>query len=528
MNGIKTAHSNRHYRYYPPNRVKKLTSLVHLTTKKKTISYFVCMHRWLLILFFFALLPATVQGQRLVKSFPVKLSSKLSDYEIIGKNSKGIYVHYFGNNEHQVEVFNEGLRSMQRKAIQLRDKNTKLEEIVMIHDGLLAFYSHIEGTQQYLKVRFLNDYLETSYSYLVLDSMPKFTYQGFEPYYIKQSQDLSKIASFSIFDDKGVFSVRFKLYNDSLMLLDQGVFEIERRDMVLKSFKVNNNGVIYAVMSRIGKGTDVHDYAYDEIYTFTFNPESKKIIRQDISSEGGFRFKQIITEISNTTNRGYVVACYKNRNEAYDLGLLVIGSEFAGKPGFLETYPFTKEQMAQMHSYEFKDWVDQAVIILPKRILPRSDGGCIIVNEGQYQYTRVIRTPPTNVYFYGESFTRMYDQNHYFDILNYSIHPNGSMDWRVVLPKVQVTEGDGGLFSSFLMLETNNLLKFLFNEDVYNNGNFIEYNLNANGASKRVSLFNSDKDGITLIPQKGKQISGNQLLIPSEQKRNLQLVLFNY
>jgi hypothetical protein len=486
------------------------------------------MRQGILLVLICMLAMAPASGQRLVKSFPLKLSSKLSDYQIIGKNSKGIYVHYFGSNEHQVEMFNESLRSMQRKTIQLRDKNTKLEEIVMVHDGLLAFYSHIEGNQQYLKMRFVNDYLETSLTNLVLDSMPKFTYQGFEPYYIKQSQDLSKIVTFSIFDDKGIFSVRFKMYNDSLSLLHQGVFEVERRDMVLKSFKVNNNGVIYAVMSRIGKGTDVHDYTYDEIYTFTFNPSTQRIVRQDITSDGGFRFKQIITEISNSTNRGYVVAAYKNKKEAYDLGLLVIGSEYAGKAGFLETLPFTKEQMSQMHSYEFKDWIDQAVIVLPKRILPRSDGGCIIVNEGEYQYTRILRSPPTNVYFYGESFTRMYDQNHYFDILNYSINPNGSLDWRVVLPKVQMTEGDGGLYSSFIMYEANNLLKFLFNEDVYTNGNFIEYNLNPAGANKRVSLFNSDKDGITLIPQKGKQISGNQLLIPSEQKRNLQLVLFNY
>jgi len=78
------------------------------------------------------------------------------------------------------------------------------------------------------------------------------------------------------------------------------------------------------------------------------------------------------------------------------------------------------------------------------------------------------------------------------------------------------------------MYEANNVLKFLFNEDIYNNGNFIEYNINPLGNQKRISLFNSDKENLTLIPQKGKQISGNMVLIPSEQKRNLQFVLFKY
>jgi hypothetical protein len=123
---------------------------------------------------------------------------------------------------------------------------------------------------------------------------------------------------------------------------------------------------------------------------------------------------------------------------------------------------------------------------------------------------------------------RLYDQNHYFDILTYSLSADGNLNWQSVSPKVQVTEGDGGLYSSYIMYEANNVLKFLFNEDIYNNGNFIEYNINPLGNQKRISLFNSDKENLTLIPQKGKQISGNMVLIPSEQKRNLQFVLFKY
>jgi hypothetical protein len=416
---------------------------------------------------------------------------------------------------------------MQKKVLNLRDKNSRLEEIVVLETGLLAFYSHISSGKQYLKVRYVNDYLDTSPTAIILDSIVKFSYEGFEPFYVKQSPDQKKLATFTIFDDKGVFSVRFKIFNDSLELKHQGSFEIERRDMVLKSFKINNNGAIFAVLARLGRGSDIHDYVYDELYTFTFDPGTQNVIRQDIVNEE-YRFKQIVSEISNNANKGYVAACYKNRNDNADLGLMVAAGQSPGNPSFLQKIRLTKELIAQMQNYDFKDWIDRAVIIYPRRVIPLSDGGCVLLTEGQYQYTRVIRTPPTNVYFYGESFTRMFDQNHYFDIMSVALNNKGDVQWSTILPKVQVTEGDGGIYSSFILYEANNLLKFLFNEDVYNNGNFIEYNLNPAGNQKRVSLFNSDKEGVTLIPQKGKQISGNQLLIPSEQKRNLQLVLFNY
>lgn len=466
-------------------------------------------------------------GQKIEKSFPAKMSNKYTDYEIIGKNQQGIFLHFYGNTEHQLEMYNDNLRSMQKKVLNLRDKNSQLEEIMLLETGLLAFYSHISEGKQYLKVRYINDYLETSMSSVVLDSITKFSYEGFDPFYVKQSNDLKKLASFTIFDEKGIFSVHFKVYNDSLTLLHEGKFEIEKRDMVLKSFKINNNGAVFAVLAKIGKGSDMHDYTYDELYSYFYDPDTKSITRQDIVTEN-YRFKQVISEISNTTNRAYVSACYKNRNNSDDLGLLVTGTQEGNNKSFLQKIPLTKELVGQMQSYDFKDWIERAVIIRPKDIIPRSDGGCIVITEGQYQYTRVVRTPPTNMYFYGESFTRMFDQNHYFDIMALSLEAEGDANWVTILPKVQVTEGDGGIFSSYVLYEANNLLKFLFNEDIYNNGNFIEYNLNPAGAQKRVSLFNSDKEGITLIPQKGKQISGNQLLIPSEQKRNLQLVMFNF
>ena len=46
------------------------------------------------------------------------------------------------------------------------------------------------------------------------------------------------------------------------------------------------------------------------------------------------------------------------------------------------------------------------------------------------------------------------------------------------MPKSQFSENDDGYYSSFAFFEANNVLKFLYNEDFYNIGNFAEYNIN--------------------------------------------------
>lgn len=472
------------------------------------------------------LLGSKVYAQEITISAPTKLSSKITDYEILGKNQNGIVVHLFNNTNHEVELYNHQLRSVIKKEINLRDKNTRLESIFLREKGGVVFYSQGVGDKQFLKVRYLTDYLETSTTSVVLDSMNKRSL-SFNPYYIKQSPNLRYFVFFTIFEDKSKMMVDYKILNENLDLVDQGLFENLQKDVVLKSFKISNQGVVYAVMARQTKSALAGDYIYDEIYTFLYDPNSKNGVQQTSKSQN-FRFKNIITEINPHSGKAYTVANYRNHDNTDDIGMSILISDIEKNSGVQLKYNYDRDEMSKLHSYDAKDWKDQAMIIRPKRIISQSDGGCLVISEGQYQYTKVVRTQPSGFYMYGETFTRTYDQNHYFDISAVSVSETGKINWEVNMPKIQITESDGGYFSSFVMFEANNLLKFLFNEDVYSNGNFVEYNLNPVGATKRNIVFNSEKNDLILIPQKALQISESEMLIPSEQKRNLQLVLFKY
>lgn len=486
------------------------------------------MYKWLIICCMLLIPFVVVRSQEMQISSPVKMTSKLADFEILGKNQSGLYVHYYSNSKSEIELFNNQLRPVIKKEVALKDKNARLESILLREKGGVVFYSHNVYGKQYLKARWLTDYLETSSKVVVLDSMDKSKNYGFDPFYIKQSVNLQYFVVFSIFEERNKLAVKYQILNSELEQIDNGTFENLQKDVVLKSFKINNNGIIYAVMARQMRNSSLGDYLYDDIYTFIYDPHTKKGTQQKSKNEG-FRFKNIVTEIDNKTDRAYTVANYRSQENTDDLGMVMMSTESNSSENFQYRYPYTRDAMATLHSYEAKDWKDQAMIIRPKRIIPQSDGGCLVISEGQYQYTRVVRSNPyAYPSMYGDVYTRVYDQNHYFDISTVSIDGKGNINWNIVMPKMQMTEGDGGMYSSFIMYESNNLLKFLFNEDIYSNGNFVEYNLNPAGVTKRVSVLNTEKDALILIPQKGMQISETEIVIPSEQKRNLQLVLFKY
>lgn len=471
-----------------------------------------------------------VKAQEIVISNPVKLSSKQTDFEIIGNNKNGLYVRYNNSSNSELELFNNQLRSVIKREINVKDRNAKIESIFLQEDRAVVFYTQQIEARLYLKARTLNNYLEPSNTEYYLDSIVNIKNAGYYSYYIKQSANLKYFSFFSIFEDKEGFSVKYQILDSDLQFVADGIFEIKQRDMVLKSFKINDNGVVYAVMAHQVRGSDPNDYVYDQLYSFVYDPKTQQGLEQHNEISERLRFKNIITEIDNFTNRAYAASSYKSIDNPDNIGLFVLSTEPNSNHTLQHRYPYTKEAMSQLHSYDAKDWKDQAMIIRPKQLITQSDGGCVIISEGQYQYTKVIRsTPYTYPYsMYGDMYTKVYDQNHYFDISAISIDGNGQMNWNALMPKMQMTEGDGGMYSSYVMLEANNVLKFLFNEDIYSNGNFVEYNLNPAGETKSLSLLNTQKDGLVLIPQKGLQISPTELVIPSEQKRILQLVLFKY
>lgn len=472
-----------------------------------------------------------VKAQEITLSNPIKTPSKLIDFEILGKNDNGIFVHYYSNAKNEVEVFNQNLRSVIKREIEIRDRNTRIESILLRDNGGVVFYSNNKKDIQYLEARVFAGNLSLSNKSIVLDSLLKNNNVGFEPYYIKQSPQRNYFLVFNIYDQKNKFSVKYSVYNKDLEYVDGGVFENFQEKIVLKSFKVSDEGVVYAVMARRAKKAEMNDYVYDEIYTFAYDIQTKRGVQQT-SEYNGYMFKDFATEIDSKSDKVFITASYINTHNKDDIGFVIMTSQANSSEQSQFRYPFTPKEMSSMNSFITKNWKEQALIIKPKRIIPQSNGGCLVILESQYKVTKVVRDMPSMYsypYMTNNNFSsRVYSEDNYFDITAVSMDHQGNVNWNIVLPKKQITEGDGGLYSSFFLFESNHLLKFLFNEDIYSSGNFVEYNVNPAGRSKRISILNSEKEQFIPIPQRGVQISGTEIIIPSEQKRSLQLLLLKY
>ena len=81
-------------------------------------------------------------------------------------------------------------------------------------------------------------------------------------------------------------------------------------------------------------------------------------------------------------------------------------------------------------------------------------------------------------------------------------------------------------FASFFALKTSDRLHFLFNDEIRFENTCSEYLIDPLGHFDRNSLLNTADQGLRLRFRDGLQISAGEVLVPSEFKGKLRLVLF--
>ena len=468
-------------------------------------------------------------GQHVIKSFPERLPGKFTDLEILGRNESGILVHHYGSNEHAIGVYNDNLRLLNRYNINLKEKRAVLEKLVPVGDQVIAFYTQIEAGHIFLRAKRINSNFNISVNAVTIDSIPRASWDGPQPFYIRPSADNAMIMVFNILSGKSrSLDINVTLLDGALNPLNRLTLSTEgKEDMFLRSIRVSNKGNIIAAVAHLSRRADMNDYFSVDRYTvFTYNFESNSLSSYSLGEED-YLYKDVITGVDNESGLMYLAACYQHRRNRDDIGLLVHRSGQGSKPDSRKL-PITEGMIAQSQSFSFRNWYEKAEIIRPRRIIPRSDGGMLLITEAEYKYTRVVRSQPMTYSMYAEQSLRYFDQNHYYDITAFSFSPSLSLDWKADMPKAQVSEGDRGAYSSYVLFQSNNVLKFLFNENITQSGNFMEYNVNPAGVLLRNSLFNAEKENMMLIPQKGRQLPGNMLLIPAENRKSLQFVMIKY
>ena len=499
----------------------------HLIKNKRPVNRNKFLSYFFMVFLFLCIKPSYTQ--KLTLSSEEKLSGRISDVDILGKNNFGTVLYYYGNNNNQLAILDEQMNPKVRKDISVQSES--IQSVQLLNDKIVVLYVQNSYQVQYLKAKILNGNL-SEVNTLILDSL-SINLDNKNTFYAKTSPDNSKLLTFTIVRNKNNLHIQFVIFNQNIEFISRNIFTVTDKDGAsVRSVKINNNGYVSAVFGYQDKWSN-DDYDFNNYLINYYNAEQKTIYEAEIKNTNTV-YKKLITDLNLEDNLLYVLCGYRNTVNKDNIGFYYQILDLRTNAVLVQKYlNITEEDVKDSKTYDFKNWKDKVYTLMPKKIIPRSDGGFLFVIEGEFSYLKQERISNYNNYYnpvFGSipQQIRSTQYNTIGDVMIFSINKDGSLLWKKNIYKSQQSEDDDAIFSSFTLFEADNVLKFIYNEDIFSSGNFVEYNINPIGKSKRVSIINSEKEKLNLIPKKAVQLDANTLMIPSQNKRNIRFLQIVY
>jgi len=150
----------------------------------------------------------------------------------------------------------------------------------------------------------------------------------------------------------------------------------------------------------------------------------------------------------------------------------------------------------------------------------------LFIAQSESVSTEAYVNPPLGGFGLSTGFTVNYF--HYDELAVLSFNQDGSVEWKQILHKKQSTEGDGGFFSSIGLMIAPTQLYFVFNDGINGQTVVTDFSLDATGVQSRKEIFSADRKGVMVVPRQGKQVSANEMVLPSFKKNFLQFVKISF
>lgn len=483
------------------------------------------------IIFLFLLCAVYVYtpAQNIFISTPEKLSTELIGFDILGKTKNGdllIYKKY--RFEDEVEILDKQMQLKRKKDLTLKLDNYETVELIKMHEEIFQFYTLKENKNLYLYLQKYNTDLEKKGDPKILDSTSLRIGDNFSDFKITKSKTENFVLIYKYDYSNGKINRLF-----SRVVNDEGIAsQITTMSIGAEAF---SPGLVKASISESGKPVFLFS---NEIYNCKREKGAAHYLF--VMPGSGDRFSK--TEIYNANDS--IESCIRELNFEIDIksenitaiGLTgednkdaMLGYTFfsidAANGNILQhnTFTFTQEMLNTIAGADEKKAKYVPVYRVPQ-IVPRMDGGVLVVAEF---YEKTVENYENTVYdpYYGyRTSTRQVEYFEYSDIILFSLDNTGAIDWHNFIRKKQVSKEDKGINSSFAMANCKQSLYFIFNEDISQNNNVLQYQMLADGSLDRKSLFNPNQQEVELRPSASRQISFNEVIIPSIYRRTIAFV----
>lgn len=468
------------------------------------------------------------KAQDIQVSLPEKFILRSANLEVMGKYNELNYVHVYDRREHQMYVYRDNMGLKWKKELPFDANRFEFEKLYFDRGQFTLFYSDRGQGNKVLFAETFSTDIEADTPIYTVDTIPGRFAKTYPEFAFLQSDSRAYTLVYYIetaFNQND--QIIFTLLNRKLEKVLTGSLHIpttEKRTE-LYDILVDDSGVVYVVMAEFKDANLEHARRY---WVMTSKNGFKDLEHYDIKPRPQTYLNNVKFKVDNFNKNLVIAGFYAEdyRKSAYAEGVYFQRIDLKGEDSSVVEYQkFPSDFIARIQGSRAGK-TGRLYTFLVDQILLRQDGGAVVLTESFY---KTYRRSPDIYDVYGMP---MYSESsityHFDELLVFSLHPKGDLHWKNILLKHQSSTGDYGRYSSYALMNTGDLLTFLFNDEINNRSNIVTYTVDVRGEMKRSVLLNSRKYDVYLLPQFAKQVSSTELVIPSIKRNELRMVKLTY
>lgn len=478
----------------------------------------------LIFIFSFAVLPTQLSAQNIYISNDEKLSSELIGFDVVGRMSDGnlvIYKKYRYKDE--LELYDSQMNIRRKKEITIKAIEYESLEVLKMGNQIFHFYTQKQNKQIFLFAQVYNETAEKKGDPILIDSTSRRIGDNFSGYKVVRSRNGDYAMAYQYEFSSGKTSkLLCAVVNNAGKIVTVNTLDMPTSNFTadVEKVMVSNKGMPIALIRNdaFSCKKDKAEYAF----LLACGSARGSFVTTPINADDCLREVQF--DIDNNTNNiilaGFTGEQYRNAMAGYTFMQI---DPYSGDIITSYVANFSLELLNGISSKADKS--DRYVPVYKlTQVIPRADGGALLVAEYFEKTTENYDFTNYDPYYGYRTSTRQVDYYEYNDVFLLSVSPEGIVDWSNIIRKRQVSKDDRGANSSFLLANCIERLFFIYNEDISQNSNVMQYEMLADGTLNRKSLFNPSNQEVELRPQAGKQVGFNEIIIPSIYKRSLSFI----
>jgi hypothetical protein len=462
-------------------------------------------------LLFFLLVATTGVGQRVLVSEEIPFKSDFR-YEALILGSGKVMVFKDEIFRHSILAFNAELEKEWVKELSFEKKKINLIGFAKADTSFSMYYFFREAEDVFIVSR---RYSQTG-SMMSADTLIQEKYlSGVPAYYFARSQDESKVLIFTIDRNQTLDGYCIEVGTSKVLWVNKFSDENISVRSAFREVLLSDDGRAYFVFEEDNRWSKRKKHS---MYVMDFRGDKPMI---EIPVEGVLTYD---AQYSLSTDQrfffGGLTCTERNDNRCTELHTFTVDLErFVLQNSERLVFDSELDATPQLEKILDKNGVPDLAV---REIVPRADGGLIVVTEAAKEYVR--RPSFTS----SSAITRRWVDYYFEDIVVFSFSPDQSLEWYEVLHKKQYSQDDDASYSSFFLFRLPAQLRLLYNDEIRNANTISEYIITSNGLLERKSLMSTDQLKLRLKFREAAQITNTDLIVPGVKGSKMVLVKISY